>query len=98
MRSIALDNNITSNQCYFLTLGLNDSEEMSLIDIMVCACKQASTRQGPPGRAGRKVKESKSIVNEKKDLSAHFMQTLPSLLNKVCKEMPLKKVKPCMLQ
>ncbi|PFX16109.1 cohesin subunit SA-2-like [Stylophora pistillata] len=62
--------------------GLNDSEEMALIDIMVCACKQASTRQGPPGRAVRKVKENKSTVNEKKDLSAHFMQTLPGLLNK----------------
>lgn len=62
--------------------GLNDSEEMALIDIMVCACKQASTRQGPPGRAVRKVKENKTTVNEKKDLSAHFMQTLPGLLNK----------------
>ena len=66
-----------------LTSGLNDSEEMALIDIMVCACKQASTRQGPPGRAVRKVKENKTTVNEKKDLSAHFMQTLPGLLNKV---------------
>ncbi|XP_078379288.1 cohesin subunit SA-2-like isoform X3 [Oculina patagonica] len=62
--------------------GLNDNEEMLLIDIMVCACKQASTRQGPPGRTARKGKESKSSVNDKKELSAHFMQTLPSLLNK----------------
>lgn len=63
--------------------GLNDNEEMSLIDIMVCACKQASTRQGPPGRTTRKGKDNKSSVNDKKELSAHFMQTLPSLLNKV---------------
>ena len=62
---------------------MNDNEEMALIDIMVCACKQASTRQGPPGRTARKGKENKSSVNDKKELSAHFMQTLPSLLNKV---------------
>lgn len=67
----------------FFHEGLNDNEEMSLIDIMVCACKQASTRQGPPGRTARKGKENKSSVNDKKELSAHFMQTLPSLLNKV---------------
>ena len=65
-------------------LGLNDSEEMALIDIMVCACKQEATRQGPPGRTVRKGKEKKSSVDDKKNLSAHFMQTLPSLLNKVC--------------
>ena len=63
--------------------GLNDNEEMALIDIMVCACKQASTRQGPPGRTARKAKENKSSVNDNKELSAHFMQTLPGLLNKV---------------
>ena len=57
---------------------------MSLIDIMVCACKQEATRQGPPGRTVRKGKEKKSSVDDKKNLSAHFMQTLPSLLNKVC--------------
>lgn len=62
--------------------GLNDSEEMSLIDIMVCACKQEATRQGPPGRTVRKGKEKKSSLDDKKNLSAHFMQTLPSLLNK----------------
>lgn len=82
-----------SNKCYiclnagvffsFLLLGLNDSEEMSLIDIMVCACKQAATRQGPPGRTARKSKETKSSMDDKRNLSAHFMQTLPSLLNKV---------------
>ena len=57
---------------------------MSLIDIMVCACKQEATRQGPPGRTVRKGKEKKSSLDEKKNLSAHFMQTLPGLLNKVC--------------
>lgn len=57
---------------------------MSLIDIMVCACKQEATRQGPPGRTVRKGKEKKSSLDDKKNLSAHFMQTLPSLLNKVC--------------
>ena len=69
---------------YFLSQGLNDNEEMSLIDIMVCACKQEATRQGPPGRTVRKGKEKKSSLDDKKNLSAHFMQTLPSLLNKVC--------------
>ena len=58
---------------------------MSLIDIMVCACKQEATKQGPPGRTVRKGKEKKSSLDDKKNLSAHFMQTLPSLLNKVCK-------------
>lgn len=70
----------------FLCLGLNDSEEMSLIDIMVCSCKQAATRQGPPGRTVRKGKEKKSSTDDKKNLSAHFMQTLPRLLNKVRKK------------
>ena len=62
---------------------LNDNEEMALIDILVCACKQAFTRQGPPGRTSRKGKEKKASMDERKNLSAHLMPTLPRLLNKV---------------
>lgn len=61
---------------------LNDNEEMALIDILVCACKQAFTRQGPPGRTSRKGKEKKASMDERKNLSAHLMPTLPRLLNK----------------
>lgn len=61
---------------------LNDSEEMALIDTLVCACKQAVTRQGPPGRTVRKSKEKKASVDDRKNLSAHLMQTIPRLLNK----------------
>ena len=64
-------------------LVLNDSEEMALIDTLVCACKQAVTRQGPPGRTVRKSKEKKASVDDRKNLSAHLMQTIPRLLNKV---------------
>ena len=64
-------------------LVLNDNEEMALIDILVCACKQAFTRQGPPGRTSRKGKEKKASMDERKNLSAHLMPTLPRLLNKV---------------
>ena len=64
-------------------LVLNDNEEMALIDILVCVCKQSFTRQGPPGRTSRKSKEKKASVDDRKNLSAHLMPTLPRLLNKV---------------
>ena len=63
--------------------ALNDKEEMALIDVMVCACQQAATGHGPPGRTIRKSKEKRSTVIDKKDLSGHFMKLLPALLNKV---------------
>ena len=69
--------------CLTVLLVLNDSQEVALIDILVCACKQAVTRQGPPGRTVRKSKEKKGTADDKKSLSAHLMQTIPRLLNKV---------------
>ncbi|XP_028518614.1 cohesin subunit SA-1 [Exaiptasia diaphana] len=65
--------------------GLDDKEEAALIEILVSSCKQASLGQSPPGRATKKTvssKEKKAINNDKKELSAHFMQTLPDLLAK----------------
>ena len=64
-------------------LVLNDNEEMALIDILVCACKQAFTWQGPPGRTSQKSKEKNASMDDRKNLSAHLMPTLPRLLNKV---------------
>nr|QIC49987.1 cohesin subunit SA-1 [Actinia equina] len=65
--------------------GLDDKEEEALIEIMVSSCKQSSQGQGPPGRVVRKLlssKEKKTIISDKKELSAHFMQTVPDLLAK----------------
>ena len=44
-------------------VGLNDTEETALVDVMVCACKQATLGQGPPGRVHKKV-HFKDLMNE----------------------------------
>ena len=65
---------------------LADRQEASLIEIMVCCIKQASSGEPPVGRGPtRKVmsaKEMKQVQDDKQALTAHFIQTLPPLLKK----------------
>lgn len=65
---------------------LNDRQEASLIEIMVCCIKQAASGEPPVGRGPtRKVmsaKELKQVQDDKQALTAHFIQTLPPLLKK----------------
>ncbi len=65
---------------------LDDRQETSLIEIMVCAVKQAATGEPPVGRGtGRKLqstKEAKQITDDKAKLTEHFMPVLPNLLGK----------------
>merc|ERR1712045_248241 len=65
---------------------LSDRQEGSLIEIMVCCIKQASSGEPPVGRGPtRKVmsaKELKQVQDDKQALTAHFIQTLPHLLHK----------------
>ena len=66
---------------------LEDKQETSLIEIMVCCIRQAATGEPPVGRGPtRKVlsaKEQKMVTDDKQTLTAHFIQTLPPLLKKV---------------
>ncbi|XP_044729808.1 cohesin subunit SA-1 [Chrysoperla carnea] len=66
--------------------SLDNRQETSLIDIMVCCVRQAATGEAPVGRGpNRKVtsmKEQKQTNDDKHRLTEHFIQTLPQLLNK----------------
>lgn len=65
---------------------LPDAYETRLIEIMVCSIRQAATGEPPVGRGPvRKVvssKEAKQIQDDKNRISEHFIQALPSLLDK----------------
>ncbi len=66
--------------------ALDDRQETSLIEIMVCSIKQASTCEPPVGRGSARkqltAKESKALAEDKNKISEHFIAVLPSLLNK----------------
>ncbi|RWS14082.1 cohesin subunit SA-1-like protein [Dinothrombium tinctorium] len=66
--------------------ALDDRQETSLIEIMVCCVKQAATGEPPIGRGPvRKqisTKEAKQVQDDKNRISEHFIQTLPALLDK----------------
>lgn len=66
--------------------ALDDRQETSLIEIMVCCVKQAATGESPIGRGptNKKLtaKESKAVSEDKAKLTEHFIQTLPQLLLK----------------
>lgn len=65
--------------------ALDDRQETSLIEIMVCCVKQAATGESPVGRGpNRKMsaKESKQVAEDKQKLTEHFIQALPQLLLK----------------
>lgn len=65
---------------------LDDRQESSLIEIMVCCIKQAASGEPPIGRGSvRKqasAKEAKQIQDDRFRISEHFIQTLPALLDK----------------
>ncbi|XP_029918342.1 cohesin subunit SA-1 isoform X2 [Myripristis murdjan] len=61
-------------------------EEGALIELMVCAMRQAAEANPPVGRAqGKKIlsmKDKKSQAQDKRRLTAHFIPLLPQLLAK----------------
>ncbi|KAJ8926732.1 hypothetical protein NQ314_020849 [Rhamnusium bicolor] len=65
---------------------LDNRQETSLIEIMVCCVKQAATGEAPVGRGPtRKVsslREMKQAGEDKQKLTEHFIVTLPPLLDK----------------
>ncbi|XP_058806230.1 cohesin subunit SA-2 [Phymastichus coffea] len=66
--------------------ALDNQQETSLIEIMVCCIKQAATGEAPVGRGPtRKIlsaKEVKQVQEDKQKLTEHFIQVLPHLLDK----------------
>lgn len=67
--------------------ALDDRQEASLIEIMVCCVKQAATGDYPIGRGPTTrrptTKEAKVVADDKAKLTEHFIVTLPQLLAKV---------------
>jgi len=65
---------------------LDDKQETSLIEIMVCCIRQSATGEPPIGRGPSKrtlsVRETKQIQDDKIGLTSHFITTLPHLLHK----------------
>ncbi|GIY75962.1 cohesin subunit SA-1 [Caerostris extrusa] len=65
---------------------LDDRQETSLIEIMVCCVKQAATGEPPVGRGPNRkqpsVKELKQVSDDRIKLTEHFIMTLPSMLAK----------------
>nr|XP_015195780.1 PREDICTED: cohesin subunit SA-3 [Lepisosteus oculatus]XP_015195781.1 PREDICTED: cohesin subunit SA-3 [Lepisosteus oculatus]XP_015195782.1 PREDICTED: cohesin subunit SA-3 [Lepisosteus oculatus]XP_015195783.1 PREDICTED: cohesin subunit SA-3 [Lepisosteus oculatus] len=79
--------------------GLGDEEESALIELMVCAVKQAAEGQPPIGRvSGKRVqtaKEKKTRAQDRIRLTGHFIIVLPQLLAKYSAD--VEKV-TCLLQ
>ena len=65
---------------------LDDRQETSLIEVMVCCIKQASTCEPPVGRGSQRkqltTKEQKALQEDKIRISQHFISVLPELLHK----------------
>ncbi|ESN95831.1 hypothetical protein HELRODRAFT_86353, partial [Helobdella robusta] len=63
---------------------LDDKQETSLIELMVCCVKQASTGELPVGRGQRKLgtKDLKAISEDRIRMTEHFIVALPQLLSK----------------
>lgn len=66
--------------------ALDDRQETSLIEIMVCSIKQASTCEPPVGRGSQRkqltTKEQRLLQEDRGKISEHFISVLPSLLHK----------------
>ncbi|XP_060757256.1 cohesin subunit SA-1 [Neoarius graeffei] len=64
--------------------GLNDDEEAALIELMMCAVRQATEGTPPLARAlGKKtLKGRKQQTQERKRITNHFIPLLPQLLTK----------------
>ena len=70
----------------FYLAAMDDRQETSLIEIMVCCVKQAATGEYPVGRGPTRkltTKENKQVQDDKTRLTEHFIVTLPQLLAKV---------------
>ncbi|XP_068205797.1 cohesin subunit SA-2 isoform X2 [Palaemon carinicauda] len=66
---------------------LDDRQETSLIEIMVCCIKQAATGEPPVGRGPTRkqilsAKELKQVNDDRAKLTEHLIPTLPQLLHK----------------
>merc|ERR1719322_1391446 len=66
---------------------LDNKQETSLIEIMVCCIRQAATGEPPVGRGNarqgqKSSRETKQIQDDKIALTSHFITTLPQLLHK----------------
>ncbi|XP_062332798.1 cohesin subunit SA-3 isoform X2 [Osmerus eperlanus] len=66
--------------------GPSDEEEGALIELMMCAMRQAAEVHPPVGRAqGKKVlsmKDKKTQAQDRRRITAHFIPLLPQLLAK----------------
>ncbi|KAM6953761.1 LOW QUALITY PROTEIN: cohesin subunit SA-2 [Aplochiton taeniatus] len=66
--------------------GLSDEEEGALIELMVCAVRQAGEGHPPVGRAvGKKIlsmKDKKTQAQDRRRITNHFITLLPQLLAK----------------
>lgn len=71
----------------FVAAALSSEQELKLIDVMSCAVQQAATGEYPVGRGqgSRKLtaREAKQVRDDKVELSEHFIDTLPQMLEKV---------------
>ncbi|KAI5744904.1 hypothetical protein M8J76_006416 [Diaphorina citri] len=65
---------------------LDDRQETSLIELMVCCVRQAATGDAPVGRGPNRriasMKEMKQVQDDKQRLTEHFIKVLPQLLDK----------------
>ncbi|XP_042863250.1 cohesin subunit SA-2-like isoform X2 [Penaeus japonicus] len=66
---------------------LDDRQETSLIEIMVCCIKQGATGEPPVGRGPTRkqilsAKEVKQVNDDRAKLTEHLIPTLPQLLHK----------------
>ncbi|XP_053606928.1 cohesin subunit SA-1 isoform X2 [Plodia interpunctella] len=67
--------------------ALDNRQESSLIELMVCCVRQASTGEPPVGRAPRKPlsvskDQAKLVSDDRARMTTHFIATLPALLDK----------------
>ncbi|XP_026325154.1 cohesin subunit SA-1 isoform X2 [Hyposmocoma kahamanoa] len=69
--------------------ALDNRQESSLIELMVCCVKQASTGEPPVGRgparrhhAPLSKDQAKQVSDDRAKMTAHFMVTLPALLDR----------------
>ncbi|XP_060802717.1 cohesin subunit SA-1 [Amyelois transitella] len=67
--------------------ALDNRQESSLIELMVCCVRQASTGEPPVGRAPRKPlavskEQAKMVSEDRHKMTTHFIPTLPALLDK----------------
>ncbi|XP_059050787.1 cohesin subunit SA-1 [Achroia grisella] len=69
--------------------ALDNRQESSLIELMVCCVRQASTGEPPVGRGPARKHhhllskdQAKQVSDDRSRMTAHFMVTLPALLDK----------------